>query len=147
MPDRHIDRWRLDAQPADEAFADPALFAEVEQSAGRDLLEDRERGVRRNGQFEYDAVTPAVFGHVRDALGDGIDGRANLLLLAVQHDAAAVGGGQSEEDAGQFGSPGTDQPCQAQNLAGPDAQVDSANAAGCATEVVGFQHDVAEFRL
>ena len=42
--------------------------------------------------------------------------------LAAQADLAGVGRGQAEEDAGQLGPAGPDQPRQAEDLAGPDGQ-------------------------
>ena len=68
-------------------------------------------------------MPPAVLGDVGDPHRDGLRRRLDGHRLAAEPDFTRVGRRQAEEDPRQLGPAGADQPGQAQDLAGPDAQV------------------------
>ena len=70
----------------------------------------------------------AVLGHVGDPHRDGLRRRVDRHRPPAQPDLARVGRRQAEEDPRQLGPARADQPGQAQDLAGADAQVDVPHA-------------------
>ena len=88
-------------------------------------------------------MAAAVLGHVGDAQRDGPRGGADPRRTPPQEDLAGVGRRQAEEHPRQLGPPRADEPGQAEDLAGPDGQVDPAHARRPAAQAADLQHHLA----
>src|SRR3712207_6740296 len=115
----------------------------MEPAAGGDLAEDGEGGVGGDGHLGDHAVPSAVLGDVGDAEADGPGGGVEADGLAAQEDLPLGGGGEAEQDAGELGASGADEPGESEDLPGPDGEADAADAGGAAPEVARLEHDVA----
>ena len=132
---------------ADVIERELAFGAEAEPSAGENDAMNRHRHVGGDGHFENHAVTAAVFGHVGDAVGNGVLRRTDAEALTVQSDFAGVGGRDAEDDAGEFGPTGADESGQPDNFAGAHVEGHVADAADCATDVFQREDDFAGARF
>src|SRR5262249_11373911 len=119
------------------------LLVKVDPAVGRDLIEYCQRCVGRHGHFEDYPVMAAVFRDVGDAEVGRVGGTSDARGFAAPDDCTCVGGGQAEENAGHFGSPGTNQSGQANDFAGADFEVNATNSGVAAAEIAQLEQWVA----
>jgi hypothetical protein len=93
------------------------------------------RNVCGYGHFENYTVTTAVFGHVSNAVSDGIARSAYFDALPINQDVAGVGWSDAKENPGQFGAACADQAGEAKDFAGANLKGDVCNVGGATGEV------------
>ena len=81
----------------------------VVDGRGDDVVGDR--------LVEEEALGESVFGDVSDVGLDGLSNGAHLDVFAVDVDASGVDGQEAEESLGDFGTPGSEEPGDAEDFA------------------------------
>ncbi len=97
-----------------------------DQAAACVSAQVRERDVLRNRKIEQQAGALAVLGHEKDAGADRVDGGRKVHLPSVEGDATSQGPVDTEQDPGEFRTPGADEARQSEDLAGAEVEVDLA---------------------
>src|SRR5205814_9053151 len=97
---RGVGPARPDVEIADELKREPAFGGAAEPGAREQAAVNGHGYVRGDWHLENDAVAPAVLGHVRNSVSDGILRRTDDDRLSVEDDFAGVGGRNAEKQTG-----------------------------------------------
>lgn len=102
------------------------LLDVIDNAAGRDTAKIGKRDVLAHVVGEQKAELLAVFGDVGKASVDGPANGREIDLAPVQRSAAGdlAAPGAAEQAHGEFGAPGAHQPCDSDDLAAADLEVD-----------------------
>ena len=124
-----------------------------EDAPAGDLFMRRHAEIGAHREREEQRLLLAVFGNQADAVADGVLRGADVDLLAVDQDAAAVDAVRSEYRPRRLGASGADQPGEAQDLAATNLEGDVFKHGGVSVlrisapgKAFDAKRDVADFR-
>ena len=149
----HAASWSTPVAPGccscvDVALADRALVAAAEEQAREEPRQDRQRHVGCDREVEDEPVLVAVLGHVGDARPPAPPtGCANETGSPPRRMSPASATVDPEQDAGDLGPSGADQPGQTEDLAGPHRRSETSRNASPRDRPVDLEEDVADRRL
>jgi hypothetical protein len=120
-----VDVGRLDAQLPDElGCAAPALRSADERQPGNCAQRSKHSDVHvvRHRLLEYQSLGSALLRHQADSVANRFGDGSACELHAIQGERTGLELVRSEREAREFGSPGTDEATEPENLSGEHLQ-------------------------